>query len=411
MKAIWEFVGSSAQLVFSLDSHDYKNGKGQGGMKVGLKSNYFNIQLPVGNYVRPHPDLLAFAALVALRPWIHSELQVGSPVSPDFAKICWELFRVSVHPIDPKIKVRAPGNRPLISFSGGVDSIAASEVFPDQVPYIYYKRVNHPDLHNEAPDVRVDAITDVVEKVKKAGKNVYIVESDLEHICSPYPTLPGWFCIGIGALLLADSLDAGLLVMGGTFETYFMDMGKSWFGTRGKGLDPVAELVGLPICRPMLGVTEIGTMRIVQQSAFADIARSCVLGTREESCGFCSKCIRKDLISAVINEAPLEDSRVNSLKEDVSGFKGYQGNPPYYMQAQFEYCLSRLSSLSPALDNLYSRLGRPDRKDTAWMDFYYHPAQNISIPEGWRSYLGYTISEKIPMMPQSYINDVKRVSR
>lgn len=279
MKTSWKIEGDKCRFRFDLEADDPVQGSGQGTMSVGFLSNDVTITLPKA-INKPHPDLLAFAALVAIRPWIKKNLTVDTPVSAQFAEMVKKLFLINVLPVNPDLAPRKPGRVPVVSFSGGVDSIAASEVFPKTIPYVYYQRVNHTTLPNNAAHVQVDAINDVVQKIKNAGRNVYMVKSDLEHICTPYPTLPHWFSIAIGALLMADELDAGLLVMGGTLETYFMDMGRKWVGVRGKGLDPLAEVVGLPICRPMLGVTEIGTMKLALGSEFGDIARSCVLGTR-----------------------------------------------------------------------------------------------------------------------------------
>ncbi|MBB3015429.1 DUF6395 domain-containing protein [Cupriavidus alkaliphilus] len=410
MKTQWVIDGREFRLRFDLDADDPVQGSGQGTMKVGLLSNQVRITLP-RTISRPHPDLMAFATLVAVRPWINSTLIVDAPVSVRFASMVKEMFQIDVLPVDHALAPRQPGHVPVVSFSGGVDSIAASEVFPDTIPYVYYKRVDHTSLLNKAPHVQVDAITDVILEIKNSGRNVQIVESDLEHICSPYPTLPHWFAIAIGALLMADDLQAGLLVMGGTLETYFMDMGRRWLGVRGKGIDPLAELVGIPICRPMLGVTEIGTMKITQESDFGDIARSCVLGTREKACGKCAKCVRKMLISATLRDGLDESHDLMSLTESDPGVKANLAPPPYYMQAQLEYCLSRITGLPPLLMQLKARLGNPETGPTDWMLSYYQPASEISIPAAWRASVEYEIYRRLPRMSEKQMESARLFSR
>lgn len=410
MRAVWVIDTNKFLLKFDLDSDDPEHGGGQGTMSVGFVSNEITVSLPK-EIACPHYDLLAFSALVALRPWIKKTLTLNNPVSRKFSEMVFSLFGINVGPVDDNLMPRMPGLVPVVSFSGGVDSIAASEVFPKTIPYVYYKRTDHVKLLNKAPHVQVDAITDVIKQVKNAGRNVHIVESDLEHICSPYPTLPHWFAIAIGVLLMADELDAGLLIMGGTFETYFMDMGRRWVGVRGKGLDPLAEVVGLPICRPMLGVSEIGTMKISQGSEFGHLARSCVLGTREKPCGKCAKCVRKMMISASLQGKLGEEHELISLTQGDPGIKANSGVTPYYMQAQLEYCVSRITDLPPLLLELKSRIGNPAARDTEWMLSYYRPASEISIPELWRGFVEYEISRTLPMMTDAQMASVREFIR
>ena len=406
MRADWTIAGSKFLLTFELDTDDPINGGGQGNMSVSFISNQITITLP-NSIAPPHPDLLAFSILVAVRPWIKNRLKLGFHVSRPFADMVKSLFLIDIHPVDENLKPRKAGSVPIISFSGGVDSIAASEVFPKNTPLVYYKRVNHPLLQNRAPHVQVQAITKIIEKIRDVGRDVYIIESDLEHICSPYPTLPHWFGIAVGALLMADELNAGLLVMGGTFETYFMDMGRRWVGARGKGLDPLAELVGLPICRPMLGVTEIGTMKIAMDSEFGEIARSCVLGTQEKPCGKCAKCIRKMLIKACLNGGIGLDHDLMALVESDPGIKAISGKPPYYMQAQLEYCLSRTKDLPPTLADVKMRIGQPQADDTEWMLSYYVPASEISIPKIWRELVVNEITKRLSPMNEHEIDKAR----
>src|SRR5690606_4773371 len=80
--------------------------------------------------------------------------------------------------------------------------------------------------------------------------------------------LPRWLGCVRRHLLLADDLGLGTLALGGTLVTFYMDRGRRWLESTAKplGLDPVAESVGMPLMRPVLGVTEIGTMRMTAEA-------------------------------------------------------------------------------------------------------------------------------------------------
>jgi len=316
-----------------------------------------------------------------------------------------KLFNISVVPVNESVLPRKKGNTPILSYSGGIDSVAASEIFPSTIPYVYFERCDHPDLPNKAEHVQVQAITNIIKETANLGRNVYRVASDLEHICKPYPTLPHWFAISAGILLMADYLDGGMIIMGGTLETFFMDMGKSWKGAGGKGLDPLADLVGLPICRPMLGVTEIATMKIAHSSVLGKIARSCVLGSLLEPCGQCVKCVRKIMTEAVITGDSQILDKLNYLNENSVGIRSIiNADPPYYMQAQLEYCLSRVEFRNNILDLIYHKVGLPESDKTTWMEKYYSPAIEFSSPIEWRGLILYELNKKLTFMRESDID-------
>lgn len=404
MKITWQVNGHVWKLEMELSSDDVLQGGGQGTMSVGLLERHFHIKLPSAIDL-PHPDLTALVALVTTKPWVTSTLVVDRAVSKAFAELVFKLFRIKISPISETLEPRASGSVPVLSYSGGVDSVAASQVLPSGIPHVHFKRIDHDKIRNRAPHVMTEAIADVVSETGKRGYEVHIVETDLEHICHPYPTLPHWFAITVGVLLMADELDAGAIALGGTLETFYMDMGRKWTGEGGKGLEPLSEIVGLPFIRPMLGITEIGTMLIAAASNLGDIARSCVLGTRAKPCGVCVKCVRKILTSAAISDSKKVPQELMLLRQEDPGVKALQSELPLYMQAQLEYSLARITELPKPLEELYLRLGEPEQVQTSWMERYYLSAINRSVPAPWRESVLTNILKYLPLMDDQHLKD------
>lgn len=84
-----------------------------------------------------------------------------------------------------------------------------------------------------------------------------IVRSGLEYLCHPWATLPHWFALAIGPLLLADVFDGGVgpissyrlsaIGLGGTLDTFCIERGQRWTGLRSAGIAPICDVVGLPL--------------------------------------------------------------------------------------------------------------------------------------------------------------------
>lgn len=411
MKAEWKIDGSLWTLNLSLHPEDKVFGQGQGTMTVGLLTNKLAIKLP-REIRKPHPDLMAFAAFVIARPWIRNRFEmVGGAFSTQVAEEIHRSFNIDVAPVRTDLDPRTNGTRPILSFSGGADSVAAAELLPDETPHVHFRRVPHARIPNRATHVRTDAIENIVVEAGRRGRRIEIVRSDLEYICHPYPTLPHWFVIAVGCLLMADELDANALALGGTFETYFMDMGRKWTGQAGRGLDAIPALMGIPLLRPVAGATEIGTMNLTLQSNLSDIARSCVIGTLSSPCYECTKCVRKELTTAAIRGDRKIPATISGISPDAPGVKQMAGEAPYYMQAQLEYALSRLDVAGSPFEGLYARLGQPDAAGTTWMEHYYKPAAEVTLNDGTRRIALERLESKLGFMAEDHLDAVMSWSR
>lgn len=380
MKAVWRQDETTWRLTMRLDPEDPVRGPGQGNSLVGLLAT--EAAVDVGQKVPPpHPDAEALAALVITRPWINKRLTVGRPVSNEFAALVFKLFGIEVGPVDDQLTVRAQGSTPALAYSAGYDSTAVSVLLPD-IPHVHHRRVDHP---RRPPwhGWQATGIQRLVDRAATRGRAVHIAAADFEHLVHPYPSLPHWFGFAVGPLLMSEALDVGALVLGGTLETFYMDMGRQWIGPRrqGSGIDPLPALLGMPVMRPLVGVTEVGAMRIALNSDLADAARSCPWGTATEPCHACTKCIRKDMLAAVVTN---DAARARAIRATERQWAALGEAAPFYMQAQLEYATSRLVGTSKEVDELFGRVGAPHVARTAWMDHAYRPAVDYAVPQPWR---------------------------
>ena len=388
MKALWEHDGPTWTLRLGLHPEDPVTGRGQGTSSVGLLVREATVELPV-SVPDPHPDLEAFAALVIARPWIKRRLVVRRGVSRGFATVVERMMRIELSPVDDGLSERSPGDVPLLAYSAGYDSTAVSVLLPD-IPHIHHRRVPHPRVVDRAINWRADALERLALRAGSRGRDLHIVRANFEYLVHGWPTLPHWYAFAVGPLLMADSMHGGSLVFGGTLETYYMDNGKIWKGA-GKG-DPLPASLGLPVMRPLAGITEIGAMKLVLDSDLADAARSCTLGTLTKPCHACAKCIRKDMLIAAIRQKRAK------LPPEAPGWTSVQGDLPYYMQAQLEYATSRLQVADGPVARLRERLGNPKPQETEWMNRAYRPAVDVAVPVPWRARVHTAIEEKLGWM-------------
>lgn len=409
MRARWEIDGAVWDLHLTLDPEDPVRGLGQGSRDIGLLATSARIVLPEA-VPPPHPDLEALAALVIVKPWVSARLEMRRGVSQEFADVVERLMKIEVSPIDDALEPRLPGRMPVLAYSAGFDSAAASLVLPDNTVHVHHRRVPHPKVPNRATHWRADAIERLATMAAGRGRDVRILRSDFEYLVHPFPSLPHWLGFAVGPLLLADVLDAGTLALGGTLETFYMDMGRRWLSRNIKplGLDPLADTVGLPLMRPVLGVTEIGTMRMVLGSDLRDVARSCTYGSLTAPCGSCGKCIRKDLLTAAILGEP--PASLLKLTEGDLTKAGMFGDTPLYMQAQLEYALARFDPPQGPLTALRDRLA-PDAANTAWMDRVNREGLAHGVPDAWQAVVAPRLEEDPGWMTESDLDVARSWSR
>ena len=198
----------------------------------------------------------------------------------------------------PWVPTRRPGNRPGLSFSGGIDSTAALCLMPKDTILLYMERnfesmIKHENAHY------------FISELEKMGRTVINVQSNHESIRTNYGKNPGFstdYACMAHLILLADFLDLDSAATGMPLEnTYFFhgssvrDFAESRFW---KSYSPMFNYAGLSLYQPVAGCSEIINSQIVKDSPYEHLASSCLRSPNVGmKCETCWKCFRKNIFS------------------------------------------------------------------------------------------------------------------
>jgi hypothetical protein len=347
-----------------------------------------------------HPDLLALAGLLVCQPFSGGTLELPRAVSPAFATAARRGMSLELTPVDPVLEPRRGTGVPALCFSGGVDSLAALAVLPGRTELFFLDRVqpadvDHADVYESTAAHRA---CDAVER--DHGRTVWRVASDLEYVRKPIG-FPLHVSNALPAVLMADEL--GLDAVGwGTVSESAYGIGKAGYieyATRRdyRRLGAVFAAAGLPYLQSVVGVSEVGTTRIVAQSRFAGLAQSCIRG-QPEPCLSCKKCFRKVLLDRVIAGQPVEDAVVDGLLSSEA-VRNYLSEEPIHHENVIAYILARYEGSHPAMRALDARVGRRG-SHLSWMDGWYAPSAEL-MPERYRSEVRAGLERHLPTMDQA----------
>jgi hypothetical protein len=384
MRVAWTVEGNTYHLQLRLDPWEPLTGVGQDRRQVELVTHTCHVQLPDGT-ATPRPDLLALAAWTVVAPWARTRVVFDPPISRHLAEALGRGWGLEAGPVDDGATARLPGARAGLSYSGGADSIAVSEMLPEGSPHIHFRRVPHPRIPNRGNRLRVDVAERLVLEAGKRGRHVAVVRSDLEYLCRPWPMFPQWTTVAIGCVLMGDHYDLGAVAFGTVLESRYLSNGYRWSGGKSAGRwGDVYAAVGLPFFRPAAGLTEVGTVRLAAESELADLVRSCQHGDLDSPCLACAKCLRKELVGAGLERRPLHPVLGRRLTPDHPAVRPLMGEPPYYFQDVIEYGLARAVGVeATALAHALNRL-RPTVEGTEWTTRFYKRVLNDEVPAPWQ---------------------------
>jgi hypothetical protein len=406
MRVHWSTEGETWTLRLRLDTDESLSGPGQDGTPVELVTNSCLVRLPIG-ISEPHPDLCALAALFIVRPWVGRQLTFDRAISPVFADMLADTFGIDGSPVDDALPGRTPGLQLGLSYSSGFDSIAASELIDLVSPYLHFQRIKHPRMPNRATHIRADQIAKLARSAGERGRRILIAESDHEYLCLPWPQFPSWPSVAVAGVLLADELDLGGLAFGTVLEAAYLNAGRRYTaGGTGAWANALAA-AGIPQCRPVAGLTEVGTFQLALESELADLAQSCLLGYAGKPCLNCVKCVRKELLAAAVTGEPVHPRIRARLQPGDPAAKHFEGSAPLYMQNIAEYVLARLPGLEGTLlETLATRLDAT-MESTRWNERYYQRALVEQVPERWRADISAGLAKRLEPMTEEDIEIVE----
>ena len=191
---------------------------------------------------------------------------------------------------------RKPGWRPGLSFSGGIDSAACAHLLPDETMLFYHERTGF------KTKLKHENAKWFIQQLRNSGRHIVETKSNHELIRTDHGKGAGFstdFAAAVHVILLADMYGLDSLSVGMPLENaYFYhgykgrDFAESWFW---KNHSKMFSECGLDLLLPAIGLSEVITYKIVEESGWLNLAQSClrseIVG---ESCGRCWKCFRKN---------------------------------------------------------------------------------------------------------------------
>ncbi|GAA0377141.1 hypothetical protein GCM10009530_29670 [Microbispora corallina] len=401
MRVEWTYDEGVWRLTLLLDPEDEVTGTCTDGQRLEMRTSSCRVRLggPDGPGLPSdvHPDLLATAAWTVAAPWTRRRVTFDRPVSPRLAEALAAGWGIDAGPVagDPR-----EGSGLAISYSGGADSMAVAEVFPD-APFVHFQRVSHPRVPNRWTHYRSDV---AARLARETGRDVTVVQSDLEFtLAFPRPGYPEHHAVAVGALLLADRLDLGGLAFGyelgsrwlggGRYIHRFSPDNPMWAGHERWGR--LFAAAGMRMVLPVAGVSEAVTMRMALESELRPQLRWCLQGSGAIPCGRCGKCLYKELIQAAVEGRPMR----TELTATSGPGRKWQQPPPYGGQEMIEYGCARVPNIAETpFAKAAEHLGATV-ESTRWLERCYPPAVE-EVPERWRKQVDAYMRDTIGLMAE-----------
>jgi hypothetical protein len=340
---------SGIRFDFTLEDDDINESLSTnvGGGKIQLMSNFCHFYFPI-DIELPHPDLCAFSALKIMSPYIGSTFNMDRGVSPEFSRaIKNEYPKIQKINTDHNLSSLAPKKTigSAISFSGGVDSIAASVLIGDNAPLIMTARTFHPDIGEfekwNNPNAQIKTLNYMPFNFKKI-----LVYTDF-----PYLSSNGRFCIypdtyvfTLPAVLLSESIGFKHIITGDILAAFTENetMYSSILDSEAKTF---FSSIGINLDYPCNGISEIITTRITKDAGLLDISSACEFGDFKKPCMKCLKCFRKSIYRWALFDDKLTQKELEQFNQSPAITKFATGFEQhcYSFMASFKYCFSRIN--------------------------------------------------------------------
>lgn len=305
-------------------------GIGQGAKAISVATRTFSYYLPKHIFKNIHPDLEAMMLVTVLQPWMNSAVTFPRAVSKEFAAKLQQVFGVKTINISKSLSPRKKGLVDAVSFSGGNDSVAAALLLPKKAKKITFGRTDHPHI---AP--RQDNTKKTVEDTVRLF-NSELVKSDVEYIVSPYLQFPTWIALASPCILLADEHNLRSVAFGSIAGSSLVKNGVKYhrYDEPDKQWNDLLSAVGISIIKPVAGITEIMTAKIVRDNGLQEKATSCTIGEFNKPCMSCKKCLRKFVVNAYL-EGNFDKRLMKKLESSKQVRAAMAEKNPFYFQHIF----------------------------------------------------------------------------
>lgn len=368
--------------------------------KVSMANTSCRVILPDDwTLEKVHPDVLALSVLLIVYPFTGPRLTLPVGISPEFAHLLRQKLYKTVQPVNPTLQPRkAPaGASPALAYSGGVDSTAALILMPRETKLFFLDRI----FPEEGPKKSLydpEAAHYACQFLKEEGRDLYMVQSDLEYVRQPVgfpvseanavPALLLSDYIGLDSIAFGTIMEAAYRVGHHRFEEYAQRSHHTVWGA-------LFQAVDMPFNLVTAGISEVGTSRIVLHSPYRAIAQSCLRGKPGAPCLNCFKCLRKMMLDRILEGKELDDTFLAKLFKMRDAAR-YLTQSPIRHENVFAYITARYQGRF-RLMKLLRKKCRGHRLDVSWMEKWYKPSAAF-IHEKYRPYVTEEITRYLEVM-------------
>ncbi|OPJ56510.1 DUF6395 domain-containing protein [Alkalithermobacter paradoxus] len=402
MKANYTYNEGLLKLYFTIDEDDtpiYQN--------IKMVKNIVEIKLPKDLDInKVHPDILALSIILISYPFIKSKLTLPFGVSKVFHDHFEDVGRKEIFPIDYNLKPReVPLNGvPALAYSGGIDSTAALTLMPRTTVAVFLDRIQpeaKKNIYNK------EAAHYACKSLRKLGRSVYMIESDLEYIREPVG-FPVDIAVAVPILLLADYIGFDSVAFGtlsGAYKIYnptFREYSKAFhYRLWGKCF----EIIGIPFNQVTLGLTEICSTKIAIKSPYYDFTQSCMRGKIKNPCLGCWKCFRKILLMKILSQEDIDDMLLDKLFKSNVQYSLFKF--PIKEESTIAYICSRYKG-EHFLMSLLNKATQGDTLSLDWAEKWYSHSIEI-LPEKYRNFVRTQIVKYVDVMTENEENYMKNL--
>ena len=297
----FEFTSNETESVLRAVFEDGDRHEGSRQEGPGQTITYSGTDITFDYPVRSiHPDLLGLLCLIVFYPFIGERAVFPMPVSPRLEQAFQNQNfrrRFRFDNVDPGVEAYS-GSRLALSFGGGIDSSAVCTMFPDA--YVVHEahikdgRLVPSHAHQIVQDLGPDR-----------GR---VVATNQRYVSRP-GGWHGWTCAAAAALLMATDNDFGMILMGTILGATLLANGSVYWdrfqarerhGFTGNFWQSAFNAVGMPMFSPVCGASEFLTMTLSLDLIKAGRVVYC-MEQDGRPCLRCSKCLRRDMIRAVVD--------------------------------------------------------------------------------------------------------------
>jgi len=344
--------------------------------KYNMAKKRCEFHLPNGFSIEElHADHLGLVCIMLCMPFVGSNLHLPKPISEKFHQSTKVISRFKVGPVDELTEpyIATLDSRPGLAFSGGVDSVAALEIMPENTVCVFLDRpIKKGSLYDK------EAPLDICNKFISLGREVHMISSDLEYLRSPIG-FPVDVANSAPAVLLSELLSFNSIAFGTILESAY-GLGHKKYrdyrnGNHYRTWGTMFRGAGIPLNLAVAGLSEVATSKVIINAGLSEFSQSCIRGKIGEPCRNCWKCFRKILLDTVLRKNEITDDVIDEMfkiKEAIHHLKGF----PIKHENVLTYITSKYQG-KHFLMNLLKKRVRGDILDLSWLENWNSDSMEI----------------------------------